>query len=233
MARHAEMTHGERVRRFDAADLYVVITQSFCGGRPALDVLDAVLEAGVRLVQCREKDLDDERLFDHAREFRYRTEQAGAVLIVDDRLDIALAVDADGVHLGQDDLPVEDARRLAPEHLIGVSTHSLREAQIAMREGASYLNVGPIFATQTKATTVAPLGPDAISRIAPKLSVPFSCMGGIKLENIGEVVSRGARHPAVMTAVTAASDVRAAAKALRERIAEARKQGRAARLNLA
>ena len=217
------MTHGERVRRFDAADLYVVITQEYCGGRSALDVLDAVLDAGVRLIQCREKDLDDERLFDHAREFRYRAEQAGAVLIVDDRLDIALAVDADGVHLGQDDLPVEDARRLAPEHLVGASTHSLREAQIAQREGASYVTIGPIFATQTKATGVKPLGPDAIARIAPKLTVPFSCMGGIRPENIDEVVSRGAKHPAVMTAVTAAEDVRAAAKELRDRIAAARK----------
>lgn len=217
------MTHGVRIRRFDAADLYVVITESFCGGRTALDVLDAVLDAGVKLIQCREKHLDDEQLFDRAREFRYRTVQAGAVLIVDDRLDIALAVDADGVHLGQEDLPVEDARRLAPEHLIGASTHSLREALIAQREGASYLNIGPIFATQTKSTGVDPLGPDAIARIAPKINVPFTCMGGIKLENIDDVVSRGARHPAVMTAVTAASDVRAAARELRDRISAARK----------
>jgi thiamine-phosphate pyrophosphorylase len=215
------MTHGERVRRFDAADLYVVITTEFCGGRPALEVLDAVLDAGVRLIQCREKGLDDERLFDHAKEFRYRTEDAGAVLIVDDRLDIALAVDADGVHLGQDDLPVADARRLAPEHLIGASTHSLAE-----RDGASYVNIGPIFATQTKSTRVKPLGPGAIARIAPKLSVPYSCMGGITAENIGEVASRGARHPAVMTAVTASADPGAAAQELRERIAAAWKHRR-------
>jgi thiamine-phosphate pyrophosphorylase len=217
------MTHGERVRRFNAADLYVVITQDFCGVRSALDVLDAILDAGVRLIQCREKSLDDERLFDHAREFHYRTAQAGAVLIIDDRLDIALAVDADGVHLGQEDLPVPDARRLAPEHLIGASTHSLQEALTAQREGASYLNIGPIFPTQTKATGVTPLGPDAIARIAPKVTVPFSCMGGINAGNIEEVVSRGGRHPAVMTAVTAADDPGAAARDLRERIRAARK----------
>jgi len=217
------MTHGERVRRFDAADLYVVITQAYCAGRSALDVLDAVLDAGVRLVQCREKDFDDERLFDHAKEFRYRTAEAGAVLIVDDRLDIALAVDADGVHLGQEDLPVPDARRLAPEHLIGASTHSLREALIAQHEGASYLNIGPIFTTQTKATGVDPLGPEALTRIASKVMVPFSCMGGIKLENVDEIVRRGGRHPAVITAVTAADDPGAAAKELRERMRWAQK----------
>ena len=218
------MTHGERVRRFDAADLYVVITQEFCGGRTALEVLDAVLDAGVRLIQCREKDLDDERLFDHAREFRYRTAQAGAVLIVNDRLDIALAVDADGVHLGQDDLPVSGARRLAPEHLIGASTHSLREALVAQHEGVSYLNIGPIFPTQTKATGMDALGPDAISRIAPKVSVPMSCMGGITAANIDEVVSRGVRHPAVITAVTAAAGSGAAAKGWGEGIRREGKQ---------
>jgi thiamine-phosphate pyrophosphorylase len=177
----------------------------------------------VRLIQCREKDWDDERLFDRAREFRYRTEQAGAVLIVDDRLDIALAVDADGVHLGHEDLPVGDARRLAPEHLIGASTHSRAEALAAQREGASYVNIGPIFATRTKATGLAPLGPDAITRISANLTLPFSCMGGIGAANIDEVVSRGGRHPAVMTAVTAAADPRAAARELRERILAARR----------
>lgn len=217
------MTHGERVRRFESADLYVVITEEFCGGRPALDVLDQVLDAGVRLVQCREKGWDDERLFDHAREFRYRTEQAGAVLIVDDRLDIALAVDADGVHLGQDDLPIDRARHMAPEYLIGASTHSRTEALAAQRDGASYVNIGPIYATSTKATGVDPLGPDAIARIAAKLRLPFSCMGGIGPANIGEIVARGGHHPAVITAVTAAADPRAAAQDLRERIRAARR----------
>jgi thiamine-phosphate pyrophosphorylase len=216
------MTHDERARRFKAGDLYVVITGEFCAGRSPLAVLDAVLEAGVTLVQCREKRLDDGVYFDLAREFRYRTAAARALLIVDDRLDIALGVEADGVHLGRMDLPIAAARQLTPQLLIGASTHSLDQALDAEREGASYVNLGPIFPTKTKTRTAAPLGPSAIAEIAPRLSVPFTCMGGIKPENIEEVLSRGARHPAVVTAVTAAADPRAAAAALRDSILAAR-----------
>ncbi len=218
------MTHGDRMRHFEAADLYVVITEAFCAGRPALDVLDAVLGAGVRLVQCREKDWDDEKLFDHSEEFSYRCRNAGAVCIVDDRLDIALAVDADGVHLGREDLPVAKAHKLAPEHIIGASTHSLEQALAAQDAGASYVNIGPIFATRTKVKSFEPLGPDAIDAIAPQLRIPFSCMGGLTLENVDQVLERGARHPAVVTAVTAADDPGAAARALREKILAARKK---------
>lgn len=217
------MTHGERLRHFEAADLYVVVTESFCAGRSALEVLDAVLHAGVKLVQCREKDWEDEKFFDHAEAFAARCRSAGAVCIIDDRLDIALAVDADGVHLGREDLPVHMARKLAPEHIIGASTHDLEQALAAQKAGASYVNIGPIFPTQTKVKTFAPLGPEAISDIAPHLKIPFSCMGGIKLDNVEQVVERGARHPAVVTAVTAADDPRAAAMALREKILAAHK----------
>jgi len=211
-------TRAERVQRFEAADLYVVITGEFCGGRSPLDVLDAVLAAGVTLVQCREKRLDDGQYFELAREFRERTARAGALLVVDDRLDIALAADADGVHLGQLDLPVASAQGLAPKLLIGASTHTLEQALAAERDGASYVNIGPIYATKTKAKTAAPLGPEAIMEIGSRIRIPFSCMGGIKLENIGEVVSHGARHPAVVTAVTAAPNPGASARALRNRI---------------
>lgn len=212
------MTHAERVRRFDAADLYVVITGEFCAGRAPLDVLEAVLAAGVTLVQCREKRLDDGQYYELAKAFRARTAAAGALLILDDRPDIALAAGADGVHLGQLDLPVAAARALSADLIIGASTHTLDQALAAEQAGASYVNIGPIFATKTKTRTAKPLGPETISMIAPKLRVPFSCMGGIKPENIEEVVSRGARHPAVVTAVTAAADPTAAARELREKI---------------
>jgi len=212
------MTHAERMRRFDASDLYVVITGEFCAARPPLDVLDAVLAAGVTLVQCREKRLDDGQYYELAKAFRERTAASGALLILDDRIDIALAAGADGVHLGQLDVPVAAARALSADLIIGASTHTLDQALAAERAGASYVNIGPIFATKTKTRTAKPLGPEVISEIAPKLRIPFSCMGGIKPENIGEVIARGARHPAVVTAVTAAGDPCAAAQALRAQI---------------
>lgn len=211
------MTHAERLARFEQADLYVVITEALCAGRSALEVLAKALAAGVRLIQMREKDLSGRELYNRALAFRRETSAAGALLIINDRLDIALAVGADGVHLGQDDLPVRAARRVAPDLLIGASTHSLEEALAAQEAGASYVNIGPIFPTQTK-ETAAFLGPEMIDRIVPHLRIPWTTMGGIKASNIGEVVSRGARHPAVITAVTAAPDPDAAARELRDLI---------------
>lgn len=209
------MNLAQRMAAFEQADLYVVITEAFCAGRSALEVLAQTLAAGVRLVQLREKAWDDRRLYQRALEFRRQTAAAGALLIVNDRLDLALAAGADGVHLGQDDLPLGAARRIAPELIIGASTHSLKEALAAQEAGASYLNIGPIFPTQTKSIP-PPIGLEAIAQITPGLRIPWTTMGGIKSSNIGRVVSRGARHPAVMTAVTAAQDPLAAALQLRK-----------------
>ena len=206
-----------RIAAFAQADLYVVITAAFCAGRSALTILEQVLAAGVGIVQMREKDLEDRRLYELAVEFRRRTDAAGALLIIDDRVDLALAAGADGVHLGRTDLPVAAAHRVAPDLIIGASTHSLEEALAAQNEGAGYVNIGPIFATPTK-PAATPLGVEAIARIAPHLKIPWSTMGGINQGNIAQVVAQGARHPAVMSAVTAAPDVTAAARALREAI---------------
>jgi len=209
------MDLARRLTAFAQADLYVVITEAFCAGRKSLEVLDKVLAAGVRIVQLREKDMAGRPLYELAVEFRRRTQAAGALLIVDDRTDIALAAGADGVHLGQTDLPVAAAQEIAPELIIGASSHSLAEAVAAANAGAGYVNIGPIFPTPTKPAAV-PLGVEALKRIAPHLKIPWSTMGGINQGNIGQVVAQGARHPAVMSAVTAAKDVTAAAAALRK-----------------
>lgn len=211
------MNLAQRLAAFEKADLYVVITEAFCASRPSLLVLDQVLAAGVSLVQLREKDLEGRDLYELAVAYRRRTAAVGALLIIDDRLDIALAAGADGVHLGQADLPVAAARRVAPELIVGASSHSLEEALAAQEAGAGYVNIGPIFPTATKPEAVF-LGLAAISRIAPRLRIPWSTMGGINQSNIAQVVARGARHPAVMSAVTAAPDIGAAARALREAI---------------
>ena len=212
------MIHTGRMARFQRSDLYVVITESFCAGRSSLDVLDEVLAAGVTLVQFREKDWNTLEMYARARAFRDRTRAAGALLIIDDRVDLALAVDADGVHLGEHDLPLRAARTIAPDLMLGASAHNLDEALRAQRDGASYVNIGPIFATQTKSLPIPALGPEALDGIAPHLNIPWTTMGGIKPENIHEVVSRGAKHVAVVTAVTAADDIKNAAKELRRRI---------------
>jgi thiamine-phosphate pyrophosphorylase len=211
------MDLAQRLAAFEQADLYVVITAAFCAGRTSLEVLDKVLAAGVGIIQLREKDLEGRDLYALALEYRQRTAAAGALLIIDDRLDIALAAEADGVHLGQSDLPVVAAHRIAPDLVVGASSHSLEEALAAQEAGAGYVNIGPIFPTATKPEAVF-LGVEAISHIAPHLKIPWSTMGGINQSNIAQVVAQGARHPAVISAVTAAPDVTAAARALREAI---------------
>jgi thiamine-phosphate pyrophosphorylase len=208
----------ERMARFEQADLYVVITQAFCAGRTAVEVLVAALDAGVRLVQLREKEWTDKALYEQAARFRYLTAEKNALLIIDDRVDLALASGADGVHLGQHDLPVEAARILAPELIVGCSTHSVEQAIAAQTAGASYVNIGPIFATQTKTGTAAPLGLEAIRAAAGRLAIPWTVMGGIKESNIEQVLEKGARRAAVVTAVTAADDVTAACTGLRAKI---------------
>jgi len=206
------------------ADLYVVITESFCAGRASLEVLDACLDAGVRMVQLREKELPDRDLLALARSWREATLHTGALFILDDRVDIALAADADGVHLGQSDLPLEAARRIAPELLLGASTHNLEQALDAQERQADYINIGPIFPTKTKTATAAPVGPELIAEIRPRLRIPFTCMGGIKTDNVDRVLEQGAQIVAVVTAVTAAPDIRAATTELRHRIL-ARRRG--------
>jgi len=203
----------ERQARFAATDLYVVTCAPLSNGRSNFDVLDAVIAGGGRIIQLRDKDLAIGPFYDMAIRFRDRTRAAGILLVINDHLNVALAVDADGVHLGQDDFPVEAARRIAPDLLIGCSTHSLDEALKAEQAGADYVNIGPIFPTDTK-EHVQPLGPKAIKIIAPKLTVPFTVMGGINAANIDAVIDAGARRVAVVTAVTKAPDMAAAVRHL-------------------
>ncbi len=218
------MTLEQRMAAFAEAGLYVVITGEFCARRAATDVLARALEVGVRLVQLREKAMADRDLYRLALTFRRLTADNDALFIMNDRIDIALAADADGVHLGQDDFPIDAARKLGPELIVGCSTHSLQEAVSAQEAGASYVNIGPIFSTQTKAHANGALGPDAIAGIAPHLTIPWSVMGGIKESNVGLVLEQGARVVAVVTAVTAAEDVRAACQVLRKKIICGRKK---------
>lgn len=200
------------MRRFLAAGIYLVTSQSLSAGRRTLEVVRMALDGGVRLVQLREKDLSVRELTGLAREVKRLTDACGALLIVNDRIDVALAVGADGVHLGQDDLPVEDARRLAPDLVIGASSHSADEAAQAERAGASYVNIGPLFPTGTKAWSGEFLGVAGLRDIAPNVTIPFTVMGGIKLHHVPELIRAGARTLAVVTAITAAADPERAAR---------------------
>ena len=177
-----------------------------------------MIQGGARIIQLREKDYPKKDFYHLALKFKEITTRAGVLLIINDHVDIALGVEADGVHLGQEDLPVQVARKLAPELLIGASTHSLQQALQAEKDGADYINIGPIFSTETKEGAKSVLGPEAIATIRPHLKVPFTVMGGISEANIDQVLAQGARRVAMVTAITKAADIAAKVKSLKEKI---------------
>ncbi len=212
------MNRETRKVKFEEVDIYPVTCERLSAGRTDLDVLHAVIQGGAKIIQLREKECSVKDLYRLALLFREITGKAGVLLMINDHLDIAMAVEADGVHLGQNDLPVAVARKLAPELLIGASTHSLEEAQEAQRNGADYVNIGPIFPTQTKEGVDRFLGPDSIPAISSRIQVPFTVMGGINESNIDLVLAQGARRVAVVTAITQAPDIAQAVLSLKKRI---------------
>jgi len=193
--------------------LYPVITGEFCNKRSMVDVLKDVIEGGAKIVQLRQKDVDKIELYKLALIYREITAKKKVKLIINDHIDIAMSVKADGVHLGQEDLPCRAARKLAPHMIIGVSTSNYFEIGAAERDKATYINIGPLFATNTKKLKVKPLGLDYLRDALIITELPFTVMGGINKYNIFKVLECGARNIAMVTAITQAPDI---VKATRE-----------------
>lgn len=195
--------------------LYLVTDRHQTVGRPLLPLLREALEAGVRAVQLREKDLPTRPLLALARDVRALTREYGAKLLINDRLDIALAVEADGVHLRADSLPVSVTRRLlGPERLIGMSAHSVAEVLRAESEGADFALLGPVYATPSKLAYGAPIGLGPIEEAAQRSRLPFFAIGGITAARLGAVRRAGAQGGAVIAAILSADSVTAATRAL-------------------
>jgi thiamine-phosphate pyrophosphorylase len=208
----------KRIDAFREIDLYPVTCESLSAGRSNVQVLEGLIAGGAKVVQLRDKEASPGDLYKMALTFREMTTKAGMLLIINDYVDIALAVDADGVHLGQDDMPPEAVRPIAPDLLIGISTHSLEQALIAQAAGADYINVGPIYPTGTKKVAVDVMGPEAVTDIGTKVDIPFTVMGGIKENNMDVLLERGAKRLAIVTAVTEAEDIAEAVRRMRDSI---------------
>ena len=203
-------TLSERVELFtNQVSVYPVSCEKLANGRSDLEWLDGVLAGGARIAQLRDKESDDRTLYAKALAFRRKTDEVGALFIVNNRLDIALLAGADGIHLGNSDVPVQEARRLAPELIIGVSANTTEQAASAKSRGASYYNIGPLFPTSTKAGLSEFIGPKAIAEYSSLSSLPFTVMGGIKFNHLEELTALGARRIAVVTALTKATDIKA------------------------
>jgi thiamine-phosphate pyrophosphorylase len=195
-------------------NLYL-ITDRHAAKMPLPDAITLALKSGVRAVQLREKDLPIRALLDLARELRQITNEFKARLFVNDRVDVAVAVDADGVHLGHQSMPVHAVRKIVgPGMLIGVSTHTVQEAQEAEQGGADFITFGPVFVTPSKVRYGAPAGTEALKELKKRIRVPVFGLGGITRNNMHEVMQAGADGIAVISAILADKNVQKAAEGI-------------------
>lgn len=210
----ARETTGQRLR--EQLRLYVLTDRDLSRGRSDREIVEAAIAGGATAIQLRWKTGTLSEALEVGRELREICSRAGVLFIVNDRVDLALALNADGVHLGEHDLPPREARRIAGDRLlIGYSPPTLTEAIQAERMGVDYLGVGPVFVTSTKADAGLPVGTDRIREVTRLVSIPVVGVGGISSSNAPDVIMAGADGVAVISSVVAADDVRDATYRLR------------------
>jgi thiamine-phosphate pyrophosphorylase len=202
--------------------LYPILDPRFVHRLSLVEALKEAAAGGARLFQYRDKAASRKDAYRQAEQLRRAASDAGAVLIVNDRCDLALAVDADGVHLGQDDLPVTLARGvMGPNKLIGLSTHTAEQVTLATADKPDYVGFGPIFPTASKADHEPVVGVEGLKRVRVLTDLPMFAIGGIALEHAGSVMQAGADGVAVMSAIWSAPDISAAVRLFIEKIERA------------
>ena len=198
----------QKIQQFSNGGLYGFTGEEFALGRSNLECVDAMLQAGVDVIQFREKEMSRQKKYRQCLEIAALCRRRGALFIVNDEVDLAIAVEADGVHLGQDDLPPAVARQqMGPDALIGLSTHSVGQYEAALLEPVDYIGVGPVYATRTKKDVCSPVGLEYLEYAAGRAAVPYVAIGGIKMDNLKPVLERGARRIAMITEIIAAEDI--------------------------
>jgi thiamine-phosphate pyrophosphorylase len=209
-------------RPFDLS-LYVITDAGLARGRDQVDVIEAAIRGGATMVQLRDKELPTNEQYALGLRLRELTHRTGTTLIVNDRADLALAIGADGVHLGQDDLPPRAARELlGPDAIVGVSAGNPRELGLVDREGADYIGTGPFAATGSKADAGAAIGAAGIAAVRALTTLPIVAIGGISTANAAEAVRAGANGVSVISAIVSAADPETAARELRRIVDSAR-----------
>lgn len=188
--------------------LYLLLDPAVCPTRRLVDVLKEAADHGVRFFQYRDKQASMREAYQRGAELRRAAADAGALLVVNDRCDLALAIDADGVHVGQTDLPPAEARLLlGHEKILGVSTHTVEQATTAAKHGPDYIAYGPVFATTTKLDHEAVVGIESLRHIRQQVTIPLFAIGGIAVEHVSEILATGTDGIAVCSAVLQAPDV--------------------------
>jgi thiamine-phosphate pyrophosphorylase len=209
-----QQLYGNRLKQFvKEVGVYPVSCEKLAAGRTDMQWLDQVIKGGAKIVQLRDKESSDRKLLEKALYFREKTREAGVLFFLNDRADIALLADADGMHVGQNDLPPSEIRKLAPNILIGFSCNTEEQTKILGQEVArgesavSYYNIGPLFETGTKEGLHHFLGAEGIRQFSRHCSLPFTVMGGIKLHHADDLLQAGAQRIAVVTAISQADDI--------------------------
>lgn len=199
--------------------LYVIVDRGATGNRDILGVAEEALRGGADIIQLRDKTSSDAEILQCAKAIRAVTKKYKCPFIINDRVDIARAVNADGVHLGQSDIPIGEARRIIGKKIVGISTHNLPEAKEAGKSGADYIGIGPIFKTPTK-EKMRPIGTSVLNRVRKTVDIPFFAVGGISISRVRAVKKSGASRIAVVSAAAKARDVRHAVMQLKRELAQ-------------
>lgn len=201
---------------FESESIYALTGEEFSCGRTNLEVVRAMLAGGIRVIQYREKKKDARQMYEECLVIRRLTKEAGALFLVNDHIDLAIAVDADGVHIGQSDLPPVVVRKLIGEDkVLGLSTHNPTEAQAAEALGCvDYIGVGPIFTTTTKADAQKAIGYDNLMAVRQAVSLPIVAIGGIKEAAVAETIAKGASMVAIISDLVGADDITEKARRL-------------------
>jgi len=202
--------------------IYGILGETFSLGRTNVDAAKQMVDAGIDILQYREKlkDKNLKEIYGECRDIREITKDAGVPFIINDYADIALMVGADGIHQGQDDLPIKALRKIAPNMMIGCSTHSPEQAEKAIEDGADYIGVGPIFATQTKEDVCDAVGLEYLEHVVKNHDIPFVAIGGIKRHNLRDVLSRGAETICLVTEIIGAQNIEKRIKEIKQIIGE-------------
>lgn len=203
-------------------DIYALTDSRLSLGRSIEAIVTTLLKANIKIIQYREKKASARIMLEECTLIRKLTIEANACFIVNDHIHIAMLVDADGVHLGQDDLPLKAVRKLlGAKKIIGISTHNPDQALQAQEDGADYIGVGPIFPTKTKEDVCAPVGFEYLDWVAANCSIPFVAIGGIKQDSIASIINHGAYCCAMVSEIVGSDDIISKVAALRGEIAKA------------
>ncbi|WP_138493767.1 thiamine phosphate synthase [Paenibacillus pinistramenti] len=203
--------------------LYAITGEQFHPGRDMIEVMEEAILGGADIIQLRDKDAGREELLRKAKALRTLTRKHGVTFIVNDHVDIAMEADADGIHLGQGDMPLTAARRLVGDKIIGISTHNIQEALLAQQQGADYIGVGPVYPTATKAEA-QPVTLAYVREAAARIRIPCVAIGGIKLSNVDAVLEAGVKRICAVSEIVGSSDVIGTCRAFIQKLEERKRR---------